>query len=98
VGELDLLSARDAVEKGRLDIDDAGPAVAAVRVTVSTPMGSTVLRSAAPPSVSVAVDTDVASGLPGRRRAGTRRRGFPGPGQEELFSVPDVTLRAVQLT
>ena len=34
MGEIDLLSARDAVEKARLEIDLAGPAVADVRVTV----------------------------------------------------------------
>jgi hypothetical protein len=98
MGEMDLLSARDAVEKARLDIDFAAPTVAGVRVTLPTSAGSTVLPSAAPPSVADAVGADGASGLPGRRRAGTRRRGFPGPGQGELFSVHDLTLRAVQLT
>src|SRR4051794_16503457 len=98
MGEMDLLSARDAVEKARLAFDFAGPTVAGVRVTVPASVGSTVLRSAAPPSVAGAGDADVASGLPGRRRAGTRRRGFPGPGQGELFPAPDVTVRVVQLT
>ena len=100
MGEMDLLSARDAVEKARLEFDLAGPTVAGVRVTVPASVGSTALRSAAPPNVAVAVavGADAASGLPGRRRAGTRRRGFPGPGQGELFSVHDVTLRAAQLT
>jgi hypothetical protein len=96
MGEIDLLSARDAVEKARLAFDFAGPTVAGVRVTVPASVGSTVLPSAAPPSV--AVGADAASGSPGRRRAGTRHRGLPGPGQGELFSVPDITFRAVQLT
>jgi len=96
MGELDLLSARDAVEKARLDIAVAGPTPVGVRVTVPTCVGSAVMRSAAPPSASVAAD--VTSGLPGRRRAGTRRRGFPGPDQGELFSVNDVALRTVRLT
>ena len=39
MGEIDLLSARDAVEKARLEIDLAGPAVAAVRVTVPLSVG-----------------------------------------------------------
>lgn len=98
MGEMDLLSARDAVEKARLDIDFAGPTVAGVRVTLPASAGSTVLTSAAPPNVADAVGADGASGSPGRRRAATRRRGFPGPGQEELFSVRDITLSAAQLT
>ena len=44
MGEIDLLSARDAVEKARLDIDLAGPAVADVRVTVPLSVGWIVLR------------------------------------------------------
>lgn len=97
MGEMDLLSARDAVEKARLEIDLGGSTVAGIRVTVPALVGSTVVHSAARPSVAVAVavGTDVASGLSGRRRAGTRRRGLPGLGQEELFSVHDVTLHAV---
>ena len=97
MGEIDLLSARDAVEKARLEIDLAGPTVAGVRVTVPLSVGSIVLRSAAPESISVAAGAEVRSRLPGRRRAGTRRHGFPGHGQGELFSVHDVTSRAVQL-
>ncbi len=95
MGEMDLLSARDAVEKARLEIDLGGSTVAGIRVTVPALVGSTVVHSAAPPSVAVAVGADVASGLSGRRRAGTRRRGLPGLGQGELFSVHDVTLHAV---
>ena len=97
MGEIDLLSARDAVEKARLEIDLAGPTVADVRVTVPLSVGSIVLRSAAPESISVTAGAEVRSRLPGRRRAGTRRHGFPGHGQGELFSVHDVTSRAVQL-
>ena len=97
MGEIDLLSARDAVEKARLEIDLAGPTVAGVRVTVPLSVGSIVLRSAAPESISVTAGAEVRSRLPGRRRAGPRRHGFPGHGQGELFSVHDVTSRAVQL-
>lgn len=73
MSELDLLSARDAVEKARLDIDAAGLTVAGVRVTVPSRERSTVLRSAAPPSVAGAVSADVASG-------GCRADGGPGRG------------------
>ena len=48
MGEIDLLSARDSVEKARLEIDLAGPAVADLRMTVPLRVGSIVLRSAAP--------------------------------------------------
>jgi len=98
MGEMDLLSARDAVEKARLEFDLAGPTVAGVRVTVPASVGSIVLRSAASQSVPVTGGADVGSRVPGRRRAGMRRRGFPGPGQGELFSVHDVTSRALSLT
>ena len=97
MGEIDLLSARDAVEKARLEIDLAGPTVADVRVTVPLSVGSIVLRSAAPESIPVTTGAEVRPRLPGRRRAGTRRHGFPGHGQGELFSVHDVTSRALQL-
>jgi len=98
MGEMDLLSARDAVEKARLEFDLAGSTVAGVRVTVPASVGSIVLRSAASQSVPVTGGADVGSRVPGRRRAGMRRRGFPGPGQGELFSVHDVTSRALPLT
>jgi hypothetical protein len=98
MGEIDLLSARDAVEKARLEIDLAGPTVADVRVTVPLSVGSIVLRSAAPEGAPVTAGAEVRSRPPGRRRAGTRRPGFPGHGQGELFSVHDVTSRALQLT
>ena len=98
MGEIDLLSARDAVEKARLEIDLAGPTVADVHVTVPPSVGSIVLRSAAPEGAPVAAGAEVRSRPPGRRRAGTRRPGFPGHGQGELFSVHDVTSRALQLT
>ena len=93
MGEIDLLSARDAVEKARLEIDLAGPAVAGVRVTVPLRVGSIVLRSAAPEGIPVTGGAEVRSRPPGRRRAGTRRHGSPGHGQGELFSVHDVTSR-----
>jgi hypothetical protein len=98
MGEIDLLSARDAVEKARLDIDLAGSTVADLRVTVPLRKGSIVLRSAAAESIPVTAGAEVRSRPPGRRRAGTRRPGFPGHGQGELFSVHDVTSRALQLT
>ena len=63
MGEIDLLSARDAVEKARF------------------PWGRSWLRSAAPERISVTAGAEVRSRLPGRRRAGTRRHGFPGHGQ-----------------
>ena len=98
MGEVDLLSARDAVEKARLEIDLAGPAVAGIRVTVPLPVASIVLRSAAPEGIPVTGGAEVRSRPPGRRRAGTRRPGSPGHRQGELFSVHDVTSRALQLT
>ena len=97
MGEIDLLSARDAVEKARLEIDLAGPAVADLRMRVPLPVGSIVLRSTAPGGIPVTGDSEVRSRPPGRRRAGTRRHGSPGHGQGELFSVHDVTSRALQL-
>ena len=65
MGEIDLLSARDAVEK-------------------ALSVGSIVLRSSAPESISVAAGAEVRSRLPGRRRAGTRRHRFPGHSQGEF--------------
>jgi len=96
MGEIDLLSARDAVEKARLEIDLAGPAVADVRVTVPLSVGWIVLRSTAPEGIPVTGGA-VRSRPPGRRPAGTRRPGSPGPGQGELFSVHDVTSCTLQL-
>ena len=97
MGEIDLLSARDAVEKARLEIDLAGPAVADVRVTVPLCVGSVVLRSAASESIPVTAGSEVRSRPPGRRRAGRGGRGCPGHGQGELFSVHDVASCALQL-
>ena len=97
MGEIDLLSARDAVEKARLEIDLAGPAVAGVRVTVPLPVASIVLRSAAPDGIPVTGGAEVRSRPPGRRPAGTRRPGSPEHGQGELFSVHDVTSCTKQL-
>jgi len=96
MGEIDLLSARDAVEKARLEIDLAGPTVADVRVTVPLSVGWIVLRSTAPEGIPVTGGA-VRSRPPGRRPAGTRRPGSPGPGQGELFSVHDVTSCTLQL-
>jgi len=92
MGEIDLLSARDAVEKARLEIDLAGPAVADVRVTVPFSVGWIVLRGTA--GIPVTGGAEVRSRPPGRRRAG---RGCPGHGQGELFSVHDVTSCTLQL-
>ena len=97
MGEIDLLSARDAVEKARLEIDLAGPSVAGVRVTVPLPVASIVLRSAAPEGIPVTGGAEVRSRPPGRRPAGTRRPGSPEHGQGELFSVHDVTSCTMQL-
>jgi len=98
MGEIDLQSARDAVEKARLEIDLAGPTVADVRLTVPLSVGSIVLSSAAAEGAPATAAAEVRSRPPGRRRAGTRRPGFPGHGQGELFSVHDVTSRALQPT
>ena len=97
MGEIDLLSARDAVEKARLEIDLAGPAVAGVRVSVPLRVGSIVLRSAAPEGIPVTGGAEVRSRPPGRRPAGTRRPRSPGHGQGELFKVHDVTSCTLQL-
>ena len=97
MGEIDLLSARDAVEKARLEIDLAGPSVAGVRVTVPLPLASIVLRSAAPEGIPVTGGAEVRSRPPGRRPAGTRRPGSPEHGQGELFSVHEVTSCTMQL-
>ena len=97
MGEIDLLSARDAVEKARLDIDLAGPAVADVLVTVPLSVGSVVLRSAACESIPVSAGAAVRSRPPGRRRAGRGGHRCPGHGQGELFSLHDVTSGALQL-
>ena len=48
MGEIDLLSARDAVEKARLEIDLAGPALADVRVAVPLSVGVGVRRGLQP--------------------------------------------------
>jgi hypothetical protein len=82
MGEMDLLSARDAVEKARLEIDVAGVAVAAVRVAVSLPGGSIAVRGAAPHSVAVTAAADVESRLPGRHRGGRGGAGSPALGRE----------------
>src|SRR5664279_2677745 len=96
MGEIDLLSARDAVEKARLDIDLAGPAVADVRVTVPLSVGWIVLRSTAPQGIPVTADAEVRSRPPARRRVGRGGHRRPGLGQGELFSVHDVTSRTLQ--
>jgi hypothetical protein len=91
MGEIDLLSARDAVEKARLEIDLAGPAAADVRVTVPLSAGWIVLRGTAPEGIPVPGGAEVRSRPPARRPAGTRRPRSPGPGQGELFSVHDTS-------
>lgn len=93
MGEMDLLSARNAVEKACLEINVAGSPDDSVRVTVPAPVRSIVLQGTAPHSVPVAAAAE--SPLPGRRRAGTRRHRFPGVGQGELFPVHDVPSRAI---
>jgi hypothetical protein len=97
MGEIDLLSARDAVEKARLEIDLAGPAVADVRVTVPLSVGWIVLRGTAPEGIPVTADAEVRSHPPRRRRVGRGGHRCPGLGQGELFSVLDVTSRTLQL-
>ena len=97
MGEIDLLSARDAVEKARREIDLAGPAGADVLVTVPLCVGSVVLRSAASESIPATAGAEVRSRPSGRRRAGRGGHGFPGHGQGELFSVHDVASCALQL-
>ena len=97
MGEIDLLSARDAVEKARLEIDLAGPAVADVRVTVPLSVGWIVLRSTASEGIPVTGGAEVRSRPSARRPAGTRRPRSPGHGQGELFSVHDVTSCTLQL-
>ena len=77
MGEIDLLSARDAVEKARLEIDLAGPAVADVRVTVPLSVGWIVLRGTAPEGIPVTGGAEVRSRPPARRAR--RGRGDPGP-------------------
>lgn len=93
MGEMDLLSARDAIEKACLDINVAGTSDGGVRVTVPAPVRSIVLLGEAPHSVPVAADAE--SPLLGRRRAGPRRRRFSTVGQGELFPVHDVPSRAI---
>ena len=63
MGEIDLLSARDAVEKARLEIDLAGPAVADVRVTVPLSVGWIVLRSTAPEGIPVTALGNIGTAL-----------------------------------
>ena len=96
MGEIDLLSARDAVEKARLEIDLAGPAAADVRVMVPLSAGWIVLRGTAPEGIPVTAAAEVRSSPPARRPARTRRPRSPGHGQGELFSVHDVTSFTLQ--
>ena len=63
MGEIDLLSARDAVEKARLEIDLAGPAVADVRVTVPLSVGWIALRSTAPEGIPVTALGNIGTAL-----------------------------------
>lgn len=88
MGEMDLLSARDAVEKACLDLNVAGTPDGGVRVTV--PVTARLIGPLATAPHSVPVTTDAESPLPVSRRAGRRRRLFPTVGQGELFPVHDV--------
>lgn len=88
MGEMDLLSARDAVEKACLDLNSAGTPDGGVWVTVPVPARLIGPLATAPHSVPVT--TDAESPLPVRRRTGRRRRLFPTVGQGELFPVHDV--------
>ena len=86
MGEIDLLSARDAVEKARLEIDLAGPAVAAVRVTVP---------------LSVGMDRAAEHGTRGHschgRRGGAIPTAGPAPGGDAATQVPGTRPRRVVL-
>ena len=81
MGEMDLLSARDAVEKARWEIDLSEPA-AKIRVNVPIPTVSIAAQSRTPGS-AISIDTTVTS----HRRTGRRT---PGPDQAELFPLGDL--------
>ena len=79
MGEIDLLSARDTVEKARLEIDLAGPTVADVRVTVPLSVGPIVRCGARHPRALPSpqarrCDLDRRAGV-GLGRGGTSPRG-----------------------
>ena len=93
MGEMDLLSARDAVEKACLDMNVARTPDDGVRVTVPAPVRSIVLLRPAPHSGPVTANAEPPS--PGRRRAGARGRRFPAVGQGELFPLYGVPSRAI---
>jgi|SRR6478735_9176009 len=93
MGEMDLLSARDAVEKACLDMNVARTPDDGVRVTVPAPVRSIVLLGPAPHSGPVTANAEPPS--PGRRRAGARGRRFPAVGQGELFPLYGVPSRAI---
>src|SRR5664280_3461191 len=95
MGEIDLLSARDAVEKARLEIDLAGPAVADVLVTVPLCVGSVVLRSAASESIPATAGAD--RNQDGRQISYRHVDGLqhrPGLGHLRLLPVPRPRPRA----
>ena len=98
MGEIDLLSARDAVEKARLEIDLAGPTVADVRVTVPL-VGPIVLRSAAPEGAPVAAGAEVRSRPPGLASGWDAAARVPGtrPGRVVLGTRRHLAC-ALQLT
>ena len=98
MGEIDLLSARGAIEKACWEIDLTAPTAGDVRVDGRQPVWSIALRSAAAGGIPLSVDAGLPSRRPGRRRAGRRRLGSPGQGQGELFSLHDVSWRPLQLT
>lgn len=87
MGEIDLLSAQDAIEKARWEIDLAAPTSGDVRVNVPRPARSIALRSAAPTGTPVSADAELPSPRQARHRAGRRRPGSPGHGQGELFPI-----------
>jgi len=94
MGEIDLLSARDAVEKAawksilRPRCRRPGDGAAFRGMDRAAEHGT---RGHSCHGRRGAIPT------PGRRPAGTRRPGSPGPGQGELFSVHDVTSCTLQL-
>ena len=84
MGEMDLLSARDAVEKARWEIDLSGPE-AKIRVDVPIPTASIAAQTRTPgPAISTG------AGVPPHRRTGRRA---PGPDQAELFPLGEVISR-----
>lgn len=96
MGEMDLLAARDAVEKACWEIGPDELSATGIGIVVPPSVGS--IRQRIPVSdIPVTPDAAVESRVPRRRRVGMRNRALPGPDQEGLFSVEDVTSRALHL-